>query len=572
MARMVVASVEPLTRMALSQWLVDAGHEVVGEAEDGYKAYQLARGVAADVMLLDLDLPRLSGLEVLKRIRTRKLPVKVIILGASAAEALVQRCMDADADALVPRNQDPAVLHRAIADALAGQRYFPLPDSATLAAPASKSPFALLSDRELTILKYLARGIPNNAIARELSISEKTVSAHRSHLRRKLHARSLVDLLEIARQHGLMESVAPASVKPSPEIDLSAADIDAMHGMLDGAPLPLHIRDLEGRLIACNAAFLELHGTTFEAVVGKRMTDVDWFPPHIAQSLHARYMNRLASGSAMQADVEITRHGQRVILHTWAHPFRNAQGELLGVACGSVDVTGRSDMARALWLQREEAESASRRKSALFLEICAQMRPAVGVLSDMLAELRDRGSPPTSNERIGAAAEVIHRLSGLIDGIEDMMRLEEGELSLSPRSTNVGALIDDTVTSLTEYASHLGVALRSRTDLPEEDMMVDPVHVGRLLRALLRQCVVGHPGGEVAMSAMTVTRSDGQRDIAVQFDAKHGDKRVDPLAAPAIELNLSLCRAAVELLKGSMQHRAPSALSTSITLRIPVHK
>ncbi len=569
MARMALASAEPLTRMALNQWLADIGHEVVGEAGDGYRAYQLAREIAADIMLLDLDLPRLSGLEVLKRISTRKLPLKVIILGANTAGPLVQRCMAAGADAFVSRAQDPAVLQRAIADVLAGRRYFPLSETTSPDPLAGDSPFALLSDRELTILKYLARGMPNNAIARELSLSEKTVSAHRSHLRRKLNVDSLVDLLEIARQHGLMDNVAPASVKLSPPGDFSATDVHAMRAMLDGTPLPLHVRDLEGRLLACNAAFLTLHGTTFDEVVGKRVIDMEWFPPHVAQNLHERYVNRIAAGSALQAELEIIRNGRRAVLQAWSHPFRNARGELLGMVCGSVDLTGRADMARALWLQREEAESASRRKSELFLEICAQMRPAVDMLSAMLAELRDRPASSPSHERIGAAELVIRRLGGLIEGIEDMMRVEEGKLSLSALPTNAAALIDDTVKSLDEYASQVGVTVQSHTTLPDEALMIDPVHVGRLLRALLRQCVVAHPGGTVTVSSMMIARSDGQRDLAVQFDAEHDGTLMDPLAGPAIELNVSLCRAAVELLKGSIQHRRPSASSTSITLRLP---
>jgi DNA-binding NarL/FixJ family response regulator len=185
MANVIVASGQPVELAALAEIVRGSGHKVIAEVTSGQKALRLVRDERPDMLVLATDIPLVDGIEVLRRLKSSGVTTRVLLYGEAGAKHIVQHSFDAGADGFVGRDESAEELRRAIGGVLSGHRYFPYFEKVEWLArkrldPAN--PVSALSQRELTILRYLARGVPNIQIAQELSLSPKTVSAHRNRL------------------------------------------------------------------------------------------------------------------------------------------------------------------------------------------------------------------------------------------------------------------------------------------------------------------------------------------------------------------------------------------------------
>lgn len=173
---------------------------------------QLAKSLQPDIVILDISIPKLDGLEVIGRLRLLDVPVKVLVLTSQSASSFSARCRQAGAAGFITKTEELSDLLDAIKAIRAGYSYFPhdsLPSGAT-PNPHNRqqneaSQLASLSDREMMVLIYLAKGWSNMQIAEELMLSNKTISTYKTRLLHKLQATTLVDLIDVARRHGLVE-------------------------------------------------------------------------------------------------------------------------------------------------------------------------------------------------------------------------------------------------------------------------------------------------------------------------------------------------------------------------------
>lgn len=183
--------------------------EVVGEAESGEVALVQVRQLKPDVVLCDIHLPGLSGLEVTERI-TRSLPeTKVIAVSVLEDGPMPKRLLDAGASGYVGKGGDASELVRAVRDVSRGKRY--LANSVAQAIALSSvngdsSPFDGLSGRELEVSLLLLRGLRQEEIAKRLSLSAKTVNTHKSRAFEKLGIRDTVALARLASQYGMVDT------------------------------------------------------------------------------------------------------------------------------------------------------------------------------------------------------------------------------------------------------------------------------------------------------------------------------------------------------------------------------
>ena len=193
-------------RMILS---AETDIEVVGDAESGEAAMPLVRSLKPDVVLCDLHLPGVSGLEVTERIVKGDFGTRVIIVSVLEDGPLPKRLLEAGASGYVGKGGDAAELLRAVRDVARGRRYLASGIAQYLALAGldqgASSPFDLLSPRELEIAMLLVQGLRQEKIARRLSLSAKTVSTHKTRLFQKLDITDTVALARLAGQHGLME-------------------------------------------------------------------------------------------------------------------------------------------------------------------------------------------------------------------------------------------------------------------------------------------------------------------------------------------------------------------------------
>jgi DNA-binding NarL/FixJ family response regulator len=185
--------------------------EVAGEARDGREVLEQVEEHPPEIVVLDISMPRLGGLETLERLRSKYPDVKVILLSVHGDAPFIQSAISLGADGYVLKNGRAADIVTAIRAVTKGGSYFsPVVAReivAQLRTPEARSqePFSVLSTREREVLHLIAEGMSAKEVAAELSISTKTVEAHRTSLMRKLGVRKATELVRYALRHGLIE-------------------------------------------------------------------------------------------------------------------------------------------------------------------------------------------------------------------------------------------------------------------------------------------------------------------------------------------------------------------------------
>ena len=177
--------------------------DVVGETDSGENVVPLIAQTGPDAVLLDVRMPGIDGLDVLKRIREQYASVAVVMLSGIEEPALVRAALERGATAFVLKHVHPQDLASAIRQAVHGSIYRPL----GLAAPPKESALeeAGLSKRELSILEALETGASNQEIANELFLAEQTVKFHLTNIYRKLGVSTRTEAVHSAYERGLVE-------------------------------------------------------------------------------------------------------------------------------------------------------------------------------------------------------------------------------------------------------------------------------------------------------------------------------------------------------------------------------
>ncbi|ALP65473.1 MULTISPECIES: response regulator transcription factor [Paraburkholderia] len=208
MASILIVDDHPAFRLVIKTHLLQLlGTQEVFEADNGQSAMEMARQFAPDLTILDLDIPRINGLDVLSRLKTAHPSMRVLILSSHDASTFVSRAMRAGAQGFVSKAQDVKEIMRSVEAVMSGYSVFPVAPSASIGAAAQgvveERKLELLSDKELVILQMLAKGMSNKTIGDALFISNKTVSSHKTRLMTKVGVATLVDLVDFARRCGI---------------------------------------------------------------------------------------------------------------------------------------------------------------------------------------------------------------------------------------------------------------------------------------------------------------------------------------------------------------------------------
>jgi NarL family two-component system response regulator LiaR len=199
-------------RMGLAEMLTAHGLEVVGDAPDGETALSLVEALAPDVVLMDLQMPGLHGIETTRRIAKSSPASAVLILTVSAQEDDIVDAMLIGASGYLVKGSSPEAVVAGIEAAARGQSMISAEVASKLFArlradgagrPEDESPLSFLSAREIEVLRLLAAGRHNDDIANELVISPFTVRNHISNLLRKLHVDNRTQAAAYAIRHGL---------------------------------------------------------------------------------------------------------------------------------------------------------------------------------------------------------------------------------------------------------------------------------------------------------------------------------------------------------------------------------
>jgi DNA-binding NarL/FixJ family response regulator len=204
--RVLIADDHPLILAGIKRALEeDDQFEVVAEARVGSQVLPLVSQTNPDLALLDLRMPEMDGLTCLDRIRKQHPKVKVVILSVSTDPEVVQTVLNHGAAAYIVKSVNPIDLASALRQALDGTVFSAvgLPEKR---AQDDAVKAAGLTERETAILKALASGLSNKAIAKELWVAEQTVKFHLTNIYRKLDVANRTEAARYAYEHGLIDS------------------------------------------------------------------------------------------------------------------------------------------------------------------------------------------------------------------------------------------------------------------------------------------------------------------------------------------------------------------------------
>jgi DNA-binding NarL/FixJ family response regulator len=218
--RVLLCDDQALVRSGFRLILENQGIDVVGEAEDGQEAVALARKLDPDVILMDVRMPNVDGVEATSRIVGGGSRARILILTTFDLDEYVYEAIRAGASGFLLKDVQPSQLVEAIRVVAAGEALLAptvtrrLLDRFADSLPGAESEpppeLAALTDRELEVLKLLASGLSNAELAKQLFLSETTVKSHISSILRKLDVRDRVQAVVLAYEAGLVRPGSPA--------------------------------------------------------------------------------------------------------------------------------------------------------------------------------------------------------------------------------------------------------------------------------------------------------------------------------------------------------------------------
>ncbi|CAI1710567.1 Positive transcription regulator evgA [Serratia fonticola] len=198
----VIVDDHPLARMAIKNLLESEGISVIGEAGDGAEALLQVAQQQPDVVIIDVDIPIMSGIEVVEKLRKQQFSQIIIVVSAKNDLFYGKRSADAGANAFISKKEGMTNIIAAVHAAQNGYSYFPFSLNGFVGSLSSEQEMlGSLSSQEIKVMRSLLSGADNMQIAAAMFISNKTVSTYKSRLMEKLGCSSLADLFAFANRN-----------------------------------------------------------------------------------------------------------------------------------------------------------------------------------------------------------------------------------------------------------------------------------------------------------------------------------------------------------------------------------
>lgn len=205
MMRVLLADDHRIVRQGTKLYLETMGVEVVGEATNGYEAVEMTCQLKPDVVVMDVHMPELTGIEATRRIRHDTDDVRVLVLTAYDNASYIHALLEAGADGFVLKTAELSELLRALQEVAVGKRAFS-EDALQRAAQHERENAVVenLTDREIDVLSQAAKGLTNKQIGQQLFISDRTVQGHLQNIYQKLNVATRTEAVSTALKYGLI--------------------------------------------------------------------------------------------------------------------------------------------------------------------------------------------------------------------------------------------------------------------------------------------------------------------------------------------------------------------------------
>lgn len=210
--KIMLADDHSMIREGIKQLLeLDSAYEVIGQAGDGVECLKLLQEEVPDVLLLDVNMPNMNGIEVLEKIKEKKWKVKVLMLTIhNEVDYLLKAIEDHGCDGYVLKDSDIGVLKKAIDSVYNGEIFIqpdliPILNEGLISREETSQSLEGLTKREIEVLKLITEGLFNKEIAYKLDISERTVKNHVSNIFKKINASDRTQAAVFAIRHGLVK-------------------------------------------------------------------------------------------------------------------------------------------------------------------------------------------------------------------------------------------------------------------------------------------------------------------------------------------------------------------------------
>lgn len=207
MQNALIVDDHPVARMAVRLLLEKDGMTIVAETGDGLDAISLIKQFSPDLVVIDIDIPSLNGIEVIQRLRNSGYQGGMLVLSGKDDDHYIKRCASAGADGFVSKSNQLIELHDAIRALKNGYGYFPRVlarlDAASNNSKSDKDKVAELSSKELQVLHHLAKGEKVIDIGVMMHISDKTVSTYKRRMMQKLEVSNMMELYDFVQRNQL---------------------------------------------------------------------------------------------------------------------------------------------------------------------------------------------------------------------------------------------------------------------------------------------------------------------------------------------------------------------------------
>ncbi len=538
MSTIFIADPQPFVRDALRLRLMAAGHVVVGESGDGRDTLIRVQTAAPELVILELELPRLGGLELIRRLRSHNRRQRLLVFTQLSGAYYQKLCLQAGASGFVHKGATSEELDEAVRLVLAGRLVFPADvrqstSEQGLDQDQDTEVGERLTPRELTVLQYLAHGFRVKDIARELAISDRTVSTYKTRLLEKTQTESLVDLIEVARARGLLaEGGAKAT---SPETDMTIRTTRGLAELFDLLPNAVALRDAEGRLLVCNRSFLDTYGKTEEELRGTQIFQSGLVEPEAAELAYQEYRAGVATGKTFSLVVPTQRDGMRRIFRMIGIPLFSEKGQLTGVMTSFVDITQDEQRVEQLQESKTYLEALQVSRNALLLWTGKEL---IGELEAVRALLAANHPPALEQTALADADAGILAIREKIEILLEMVNLEHGTPLMFPQKLELNGLTRDAIERSRTGADFVPFRRDYRG-------WIDPNRYRQLVNTLIALFDrIGLPRQQIEASA--IARPHGELCWQLTFKSPTGEdiraRLADTENRPRLHLARHLCR------------------------------